>query len=244
MKNTTKILLTVLILGLIYSFIKLFSGQGGSGIYDFFDALAISSVALFLASFLAILINIKRLKENVIIFIFLILGLPLSISILNSKIEEIKYNRSPDLSPKYPRPIDQAQYNSDSINVQLALDSYVALKNRNSHNSEIMSAFIDTMIYSQKGDKLFVLFGLKYYPNDYGNSFVSSAFFADKRDSVFWNLEEARYRYSGDFKNINILKKEVRKFYFNQFKFSDKDSLNDNYFWNKMKRASNTIIVN
>lgn len=56
-------------------------------------------------------------------------------------------------------------------------------------------------------------------------------FAADKRDRVFWELKDVRYSMSGSFHNKQALKKEVRKFYFNQFTFLDKDSTAANYFW-------------
>jgi hypothetical protein len=84
---------------------------------------------------------------------------------------------------------------------------------------------------------------MKYVANDRGKNLVTSAFYADKRYPTFWNLREAPYRYSGDFRDSVYLKKSLRKFYFNQFKFADKDSLEENYFWTKMTEKIETIIV-
>jgi hypothetical protein len=244
MKNTTKILLGILILGILYSFFKLFTGQGGSGLYDFFDALAYSSIVLFLTSLTVLLINVKRLRKNLDTLVFVLISLPLTISVVDGIVGNMNYNRVPELIAKYPRPISLEQFRLDSVNIKTAIDSMVALKNRNSRNSQILYALIDTIIYSQKGDKIFIIYLNKYSPNNYGNDFVSAAFFADKKDSLFWNLEEAKFQYSGDFHNVATLKREVRKFYFNQFRFADKDSLKDNFFWRKLANGTATIIVN
>jgi hypothetical protein len=63
--------------------------------------------------------------------------------------------------------------------------------------------------------------------NDLGPDYLG----ADARDSVFWQLTDIRYQMGGRFHDKESLKREVRKFYFNQFSFLDKDSTSGNYFW-------------
>ena len=232
MKKSTKALIAILTCGLIYSFYKLFSGQGGSGLYDFIDALVYASIALFLSALLVLLFNAKQYKQHWDSAIFLLLGLPLTISAIHTTIEQNYYNRTPDLSVKYRMPVSKEQFLFDSANIKTAIDSLIALKNRTYGGADVLYGTIDTIIYSQTGDKIFVSYIEKFGPNTLGNDLDPGFLVADKRDSVFWRLTEARYNMSGSFHDIESLKKEVRKFYFNQFSFLDKDILSKNYFWN------------
>jgi hypothetical protein len=107
MKQSTKILWTILSLGLIYSFFRLFSGHGGSGLYDFFDAVTYSSIIIFIASLTIILFNIRKLGKHKDTIVFLLLGLPLTISAMSDQIRYINYNKEPDLKAEYPNPVNQ-----------------------------------------------------------------------------------------------------------------------------------------
>lgn len=94
-----------------------------------------------------------------------------------------------------------------------------------------MYAVIDTIIYSERGDKIFVSYMEKFEPNDRGNDLDPEYLGADNRDSVFWQLTTVSHQLGGSFHDEKTLKNEVRKFYFNQFSFLDKDSTGENYFW-------------
>ena len=234
MKISTKFLLTSLGLGLLYSVYRLFTGQGGSGLGDFLDALAITSFVLSAASLLILLFNVRHLKKHIDTFVFLLLGLPLTIAIVKNVSENIKYNRTPDLSPKYTRPVDNAQYLGDSTHIQIAIDSLIAMRNRHTRGTKVKYAFIDTIIYSPKGDQVFISYVKKYEPNNLGNDLDTWFLSGNERNNIYWNLSEGKSgipTLSGSFHNLESLKKEVRKFYFNQFSFNPKDSLKENYFW-------------
>jgi hypothetical protein len=231
MKTSTKLLTAILIAGLLYSFFKMFTGQGGSGIYDFFDALVYSSIILFLASLTVLLIGVRNYKRQWDTLLFLIIGLPLTITEAQGVINQIHYNRTPDLSVKYKLPVDRAQYLYDSTTIKLAIDSLIALKNREYGGPDVKCGIIDTIVYSQSGDKIFVSYIKEYEPNHLGNDFDPGYLGADKRDSVFWQLTDIRHRMGGSFHDKESLKRAVRKFYFNQFSFLDKDSTSENYFW-------------
>ena len=231
MKKSTKILIAILICGVIYSFIRLFSGSGGSGLYDFFDALVYSSIAIFISALSVFILNIKKIKKHLDTFIFLLISLPLTIIAIQSKIYSIHSNRMPDLSIKYERPVDREQYLFDSANIKIAIDSMIALRNRQYGGPDVLYGVIDTIIYSQKGDKIFVSYMKKFEPNDLGNDLDPDYFGANRRDSVFWQLTSIRYSMCGSFHDPQSLKLTVRKFYFNKFSFLDKDSASANYFW-------------
>ncbi len=231
MKRSSKFLISVLIIGLLYSFFRMFTGQGGSGLYDFFDALVYSSIVLFLASLTVLLFNIKNYKQHWDTIIFLLVGLPLTITAIRGTIDQIHYNRTPDLSVKYDLPVGREQYLFDSVNIKLAIDSMIALRNREYGGPDVSYGLIDTIIYSQTGDKIFVSYIKKFEPNNLGNDLDPDYLGADKRDSVFWQLTDVRYRFGGSYHDKESLRREVRKFYFNQFSFLDKDSTSKNYFW-------------
>lgn len=215
----------------MYSFFRMFTGQGGSGLYDFFDALVYSSIVLFLASLTVLLFNIKNYKQHWDTIIFLLVGLPLTITAIRGTIDQIHYNRTPDLSVKYELPVSREQYLFDSVNIKLAIDSMIALRNREYGGPDVLYGLIDTIIYSQAGDKIFISYMKKFEPNNLGNDLDPDYLGANKRDSVFWQLTDVGVQMSGSFHDEKSLKEEVRKYYFNQYSFLDKDSTTESYFW-------------
>jgi hypothetical protein len=231
LKRTTKLLIAILVFGISFSFYKAFTGQDGSGLYDLFDAIVYSSMAIFLASMAILIFNIRNYKNHWDTALFLLLGLPFTFSAIRGAIDEYNYNRTPNLTAKYEMPIGREQYLLDSTNIKLAIDSLIQIRNRTYGGPDILYGTIDTIIYSQKGDKIFVFYITKFEPNHLGNDLDPDYLVADKRDGVSWQLTDARQNFSGSFHDIETLKKEVRKYYFNQFTFLDRDSTADNYIW-------------
>jgi hypothetical protein len=231
MKKTFKILISLLICGLVYAFYRAFTGEGGNGLGDLFDALMYSSVALFIVSFTILIVKIKDLRNHWPAFIFFLIGFPLTLEFVLGIIAEAEYNRSPDLSVQYQLPVTRTEYIFDSTNIQLAINSLITLRNSEYEGPDVLYGVIDTIIYSQKGDKIFVSYMKKFEPNDIGNDLDPDYLGAAKRDSVFWQLREVSHQFGGSFHDPGTLKMEVRKFYFNQFSFLDKDSTKENYFW-------------
>ena len=84
-------------LGISYSIYKLLTGQGGSGLEDFFDGLGYTSLILFSVSLIIIVINIRRLKKHFDTFLFLLLGLPMTIIAVGGIVRNFRYNRNHDL---------------------------------------------------------------------------------------------------------------------------------------------------
>lgn len=226
MKTSLKILLPILILGAILTFLQLFHGHGGEEFDNFVNGLTYTSIIIELVSLILLLVHIKRLKENLEILIFVFIGLPFTVQFCYDKINKSYENRTPDLTPKYYRPIDQNQFQIDSLNADKALDSLVSMKNR-LHNSQITDAFIDTIIYSPKGDKILVVYIMNFDLSD----LASSSFLADEKDSISWNFETSNVADITYCSDISSLKLEIRKSLFNHYVFADKDSLKDNYFW-------------
>jgi hypothetical protein len=151
-------------------------------------------------------------------------------------IKSILYNRTPDLTVKYPRPVNQIDFLNDSINIKLQIDSLIAKKNKDFGGPDRLYALIDTIIYSQTGDQVFVSYINKFEPNNLGNDFDPSFLSANKKNDKFWDLRECPPKapnLGGSFHDIQTLKLEVRKYYFNQYLFADKDSNKVNYFWIK-----------
>jgi hypothetical protein len=184
-EKSSKFLISILIIGLLYSFFRMFTGEGGSGLYDFFDALAYSSIVLFLASLTVLLFNIRNYKQHWDTITFLLVGLPLTITVIRGTIDEIHYNRTPDLSVRYELPVSREQYLFDSVNIKLAIDSLIALRNREYGGPDVLYGLIDTIIYSQAGDKIFVSYMKKFEPNNLGNDLDPDYLGAEKKDSVF-----------------------------------------------------------
>jgi hypothetical protein len=231
MKKSTIFLMTMLVVGLVYSFYKLLSGSGGSGLYDAIDALAYGSIVISLSALLILIVNIKTYKHHLDTFLFLLLGLPLTISSIKGEFETYMYNRPPDLSVKYRLPISREQYLVDSTNIKATIDSIIISDNENYGGPDVLSSTIDTIIYSQTGDKIFVVYIKKFERNQWDNDLAPDYLVASTRNGVLWQLRSLSYQMSGSFQDTQILKKEVRKFYFNQFSFLDRDINSKKYFW-------------
>ncbi len=236
MKLTTKFLIVISGLGLLISFIRLFSGHGGSGLYDLFDTLVLTSLIIFISALVIILLNVRHLETHGDTFLFLFIALPMTINVVKNVTANIIYNRTADLSPKYPRPVTSGVYFQDSLRIAVQIDSLVALKNRTKGEVKIAYAFIDTIIYSQTAKKIFILYIQKYEPNDLGNDFGPAYLHADNRDSNYWHLEEGTpnsVMMSGNYHDTASLRRELRKFYFNQYSFENADSSKKNYIWKR-----------
>jgi len=231
LKRTTKILITILICAVVYSFYRAFTGEGGSGLYDFLDAVTYSSVVIFLVSLTILIFNFKDYKKHWDTALFLLVGLPLTYSAIRWTIDRYHYNRTPDLTAKYILPVSREQYLVDSVNIQRAIDSLALMRNSKYFGPYVVYATIDTIIYSERGDKVFVSYINKFAPNDLGNDLDPDYLVAENRDSIFWNLTRPRYSCGGSYHDIKTLKLEVRKCYFNQFTFLDRDSTAENYIW-------------
>ena len=239
MKLSTKLLVTILGLGLLYSIYKLFTGQGGGGLGDFFYGLGYTSLILFVTSLTIIVFHIRQIKKYADTFLFLLLGLPMSIMAANGLVHNINYNRIPDFTAKYPRPFSHNIFSEDSLRIAVQVDSLIALRNRETGGIKVISAFIDTIIYSQSGKEIFVVYAQQFEPNHLGNDLDPAYLSADKKDSVYWHLQEGTpnaEQMSGSYNNIADLKKAVRKFYFNQYSFLETDSLKENYFWKRKSK--------
>jgi len=53
-------------------------------------------------------------------------------------------------------PVSREQYLFDSVNIKTAIDSLIALNNRKYGGADVLYGTIDTIIYSQTGNKIFV----------------------------------------------------------------------------------------
>jgi NADH:ubiquinone oxidoreductase subunit 5 (chain L)/Multisubunit Na+/H+ antiporter, MnhA subunit len=239
MKLSTIFLVTILGVGLLYSIYKLFTGQGGGGLGDFFDGLGYTSLILFVASLTIIVFHIRQIKKYADTFLFLLLGLPMTIMAANGLVHNINYDRTPNLRAMYPRPFSQNIFLKDSLHIAVQVDSLIALRNRETGGTKVVSAFVDTIIYSESGKEIFVVYAQQFEPNDLGNDLDPAYLSADEKDSVYWHLQEGTpnaEQMSGSYHNVADLKKAVRKFYFNQYRFLEKDSLKENYFWKRKSK--------
>jgi hypothetical protein len=239
MKRSTKFLVTILGLGLLYSIFKLFTGKGGGGAGDFFDGLGYTSLILFFASFTIIVFHIRQIKKYKDAFLFLLLGFPMTIMRANGLVANINYNRTPGFTAKYPRPFSQNVFTADSARIEVQIDSLIAVRNKQTGGIKVVAAFVDTIIYSQSGKEIFVVYAQQFEPNQLGNNLDPAYLSADEKDSVFWHLQEGTpnaEQMSGSYHNIADLKKAVRKFYYNQYSFLEADSLKANYFWKRKSK--------
>ena len=239
MKLSTKFLVTILGAGLLYSIYKLITGQGGSGLGNFFDGLVYTSLTLFVLALTIIIFHVRQIQKYSDTFLFLLLGLPMTIMAANGLAYNIKYNRTPDLTAKYPIPFDLNIFFADSLRIAVQVDSLTELRNIKTGGVKVVSAFIDTIIYSQSGKEIFVVYAQHFEPNHLGNELDPAYLSAKEKDSVYWHLQEGTpnaEQMGGSYHNIADLKKAVRKFYFNRYSFLEIDSLKENYFWKRKSK--------
>ena len=230
MRQTTKFLLSLLVLGIIYSLIKLFTGKNGIGLTDSIDGIVLTSVLLFFCALIILIYNHKILKTEVTALVFLIISFPLTFLFLKGVLVNIESNKNPDLKAKYSRPVSSKQFIKDSLNIQNAITSLVKLRNEQTGGIKVEYAIIDTIIYSPKADKIWVSYIKKFEPNDYGNNFDTYTLQAEKRNVDIWELTESG-GLIGSYESIENLKYQVRKYYFNTYSFDPKESKKENYFW-------------
>jgi hypothetical protein len=239
MKLSTIFLTLLLGLGISYSVFKLFNGHGGSGLGDFIDGLGYTSLIIFFAALAILIFNFRRLKKHFDTLLFLFLGLPMTVMAAGGLIQNSKYNRTPNLAAKYPRPVTEKEFAKDSLRISVQVDSLVSLRNRETHGIKVVSSLIDTIIYSQTGKEIFVVYVQQFEPNHLGNDLDPAYLSADEKDSIYWHLKEGTPNaemMSGSYHDMVSLKNAVRKFYFNQYRFLDTDSLKENYFWKRKQK--------
>lgn len=239
MKPTTKFLATLLGIGLVYSFFRLFTGQGGSGLGNFIDGLGYTSLIIFSASLTIIVFNLRHLNQQSSNFLFLFLGLPMTIMATVGIVRNFRYNKKPDLSATYPRPVTQKLFTENSLRILVQIDSLVALKNRETYGIKVLSTVIDTIIYSQPGNEIFVIYAKQFEQNELGNDLEPAYLSAYEKDSIYWHLQEATPNAAmmgGSYHDISSLKNAVLKFYFNRYRFLAGDSLKENYFWKRKSK--------
>ena len=208
--------------------------QGGDSLGNVIDGAGYVSILIFITALIIIIANIQNVKKHGDTILFLFLGLPMTITAVKNTIETVHFNRVPDLSIKYPRPVDQEVFLKDSTNIKLQIDSLIAIKNRTYGGPDVVSCTIDTIIYSQSGKEIFVVYAKQYEPNDLGNDLDPDYLSAEKRYSIFWQLKEGppnAVNMSGSFHSIDDLKKAVRQFYFNQYTFKKSINPKEPYFW-------------
>lgn len=130
MKLSSKILFSLLGFGILYSMYRALSGEGGSGLYDFVDAMAYTSMVVSVSSVVVLCFNLKNYKKHLDTFILFLLGLPLTIIAVMGFTQDMYLDRDPDLTPKYRLHFSQEQLKKESMIIKVQIDSLVAAKNR------------------------------------------------------------------------------------------------------------------
>jgi|GEM_PF-3958587 len=96
---------------------------------------------------------------------------------------------------------------------------------------------IDTIIYSPNGRQVFIVYAVRFEYSNYNNDLHPFYLSAKSRDGIYWSLREGAFNkpeFRGAYVDMESLKKEVRKYYFNRYTFANMDSLKDNYFWDRV----------
>ena len=173
--------------------------------------------------------------------ISLLAGAVLIAMAINEGLQYYQYNKTPDLTKRYPRPIDDKTYKSDSVFIRATLDSLAAKSNRiflenpDLHmpgltDSAKVDNILDTIIYSPKGDQVLVTYMQKCIPSEESGEYFACMLRARVRKEDAWALEDYGGVTGRSFDSA-ALRKDIRKYFFNQYSFVDEDSLEENYFW-------------
>ena len=124
MKLSTIFLTLLLGLGIAYSIFKLFKGHGGSGLGDFIDGIGYTSLTIFFAALTILIFNFKRLKKHFDTLLFLLLGLPMTVMAAGGLMQSINYNRTPNLTANYSRPVTEKEFSKDSLTINALAENF------------------------------------------------------------------------------------------------------------------------
>lgn len=124
MKKSPRILLAIFVVGLTTSFIRLLTGTGGSGIGDFLDAIVYSSIILFLASIMIMILGFNQLKSNTTIWFFLLISVPFTfLYAYNLGFDKLINTTTPN--DFLYNAADGKDYSLDSLQLTLLVDSLI-----------------------------------------------------------------------------------------------------------------------
>lgn len=117
MKRSTKLLALIFVAGLLYSLWTFAAIQGGGDFQGLIEGLYMTSLMLFFSALLILLTQIRNYKDHLDTLVILILSLPMAVQAMKGKMENRRYNRMPDLTNNYPRPVTKATFTVDSMNI-------------------------------------------------------------------------------------------------------------------------------
>ncbi len=238
MGKDSKVLLSLTTIGVVIGILSLFSGKtGGAELDDASRILLLTSVLVSITSLIFLAINIRIRRSLLSPLVFLIISFPGTSVVVKASFNFWRINRRPDLNADYNSPVSSKQYQIDSIQVANYIEIEKQVYNNQYGGQDITDSIVDTLIYSQSGDKIFVIYGKQFEKNSPWNDLDAAYLVAHRKDSSGWDFYEPAESYtSGTYHSMKELKIKTRKLYFNQFKFSDSFKGTQEYFWDRVIR--------
>lgn len=235
MELSVKILLFIVGATLFGVIISPFIAPPGGAYADYAAYfIIIGSISLFLASLFFIIIH-RLHSDSLVSFIFpvfmLLLSLPFTIRKMVIRYNQYQFNRPPDLTPRYERPVDSERFLKDSIRVLNHIEKNVQRQNDRSGGPYILDVKIDTIIYSERGDKIFIAYAEFFEPNDWGNDVDVAYLIGESKEYGNWNLKTPVVNIGGSYSSFEELKTQVRKILFHNFVFGEENQKSKKYFW-------------
>ena len=183
-ENGIKILYGILAVGIIISIIHVINDKNGAGLGNVIDTFTITSLILFLATIIYVLLSFKENTKKVSVWFLLLLSCPLAIMSITHITKEYSLEMTETTTSKeflYNVKVDPIIYEHDKIKIQKLVDSLIKVKtiertaelasryfNGKTYNDTIerdwaidlptkldyKKTFVDTLFYSKNGKKI------------------------------------------------------------------------------------------
>lgn len=131
MKHGIKLLYGILAVGILISIFHMFNDHGGSALGNVISTLTITSLILFIATIVFILISFKQNSREISVWILLLLSCPLALMSMTHLTEELYLKLIDTTTPHefvYTQTVAPEKYYADKIHLQWLIDSLINVK--------------------------------------------------------------------------------------------------------------------
>ena len=126
-----KILYGILVVGIIISIIHIINDKNGAGFGNIIDTFTITSLIIFLATIIYILLSFKENIKKISVWFLLLLSCPLSIMSMTHIIKEYSLEMTETTTSQeflYDVKVESRIYERDKIKIQTLVDSLIKVK--------------------------------------------------------------------------------------------------------------------
>lgn len=149
-KHGIIILYGILSVGIIISIIHIINDKNGAGLGKFIDTLTITSLILFLATIIYVLLSFKENIKKISVWFLLLLSCPLAILSMTHITKEYSLEIIETTTPKdflYNIKVEANIYERDKIKIQKLVDSLIKVKTVE-RTAELASRYFNGKTYN------------------------------------------------------------------------------------------------